>query len=592
MFHHPSIRSILFVMGIGLVLCALMACGSAQSAPAAQPPANTPAAPGAPTAANKQTSPGTSTTPGTSTASGHQAATQILANSGFRPEVDGLPFENYVNQRGISNMTAEDMVRVFGDQVCGSKIDGKCILTPPAWQWMDKANTAMANGHCYGMSVAALNLWKKRTDLSVLGASAVPDLKFDGNTQLQREIATSWTYQNFESVRKSVIQGAPNDILDKLVAILKQGSNAPDTYTIGFFKEDGSGGHAVTPYAIEDRGNGIMAVLIWDNNYPKVSREILFDRNNNKWSYNASTNPNEAAAQYTGSWWTKSLSLYPTNPGNTTQPCSFCRGANGRVGGAALAAEQYNQIYLTGDEINHAHLLITDAQGRRYGYLPDGSFVTEIPGVEHEYQIIGNPGAPYWLYRPEPIYYIPSQIKFVLKVDGSKLTKADKTEIVMIGPGYDIGISSLNIQPGEQDEMTPSPDGTDLQYKPDRPQSVDVLVGDERPGPDYAFTLKGLDLDGGEFDVKLDNATGKLDVDTNGSKTTSSYDIEIDRIDNGGETVFAHNDIQLKPEDQAAFDFGAWGGDGKPVEMQLEHTNGTGPENVGLSDQEIPTVTP
>lgn len=47
---------------------------------------------------------------------------------------------------------------------------------------------------------------------------------------------------------------------------------------------------------------------------------------------------------------------------------------------AAPAAQSYNEIWLEGSPDNHGHLLITDEQGRRTGYL-DGKALAEIPGV-------------------------------------------------------------------------------------------------------------------------------------------------------------------------------------------------------------------
>jgi len=62
--------------------------------------------------------------------------------------------------------------------------------------------------------------------------------------------------------------------------------------------EHSGGGHAVTPYAGEDRGDGSFAVLIYDNNWPSVQREMVFDRNADKWSCTASINPDEAESRY------------------------------------------------------------------------------------------------------------------------------------------------------------------------------------------------------------------------------------------------------------------------------------------------------
>jgi hypothetical protein len=57
-----------------------------------------------------------------------------------------------------------------------------------------------------------------------------------------------------ESVVSQRITGTPNHIL----ITLKEALNDPgaETYTLGIYKPDGTGGHVVTPFAVVDRGGG------------------------------------------------------------------------------------------------------------------------------------------------------------------------------------------------------------------------------------------------------------------------------------------------------------------------------------------------
>ena len=75
-------------------------------------------------------------------------------------------------------------------------------------------------------------------------------------------------------------------------------SNGGPLYTIKIFNADG--GHAITPYAVEDKGDGKFAVLVYDNNYPGITRAVEFDTNANTWSYNAATRPDLPEALYSG----------------------------------------------------------------------------------------------------------------------------------------------------------------------------------------------------------------------------------------------------------------------------------------------------
>ena len=69
------------------------------------------------------------------------------------------------------------------------------------------------------------------------------------------------------------------------------------------------GGHAITPLAIEDRGEDKFAVLVYDNNFPNTIREVDIDTAANTWNYTASTNPSEEAALYEGDASTKTLEV-------------------------------------------------------------------------------------------------------------------------------------------------------------------------------------------------------------------------------------------------------------------------------------------
>ncbi|MBI4675175.1 MAG: hypothetical protein HY741_26335 [Chloroflexi bacterium] len=85
---------------------------------------------------------------------------EIVADLGFRPEANGFPFENYGSDKPYTNLTPDEMRRLFGDaQVCASTEGGQCILHPQVEQMMKQWNDGMAGGHCYGFSVAALRLY-------------------------------------------------------------------------------------------------------------------------------------------------------------------------------------------------------------------------------------------------------------------------------------------------------------------------------------------------------------------------------------------------------------------------------------------------
>lgn len=517
----------------------------------------------------------------------------VLADLGFRPEANGFSFENYGSDKPYTNLTVEEMRRIFGDsQVCESVVDGECFLHPQVEQMMQQWNDSMSGGHCYGFSVAALRMFTAEVNPSEFGsANSAADLTIEESDALQREIAYHFAFQNLQTVQEGEIRGTPKEILARLVEVLKP--NPTETYTIGFYKRDGSGGHAVTPYAVEDRGNGQVAVLIYDNNYPKETKEILFDTNADTWSYSASINPTVEAEVYEGDAETKTLSLLPTSPGlkmkQASLECPVCKN-NSRAAGNAALNPQYNQLYLDGNPYHHAHLLITDKNGKRVGYLPDGSFVQEIADIRVERTFVDDLKT----MGPEPTYYIPVGLDFTLTIDGSGLKENDSTDVVMIGPGYYLGVEDVNLDPGQKDTLALAPDGTALSFQTESSESPNIILGFDGDAADYAFLIKGMDVEGGgTLSFALDPQKGQLVLTSAGTEKPGVYGLLIDRIDDKGEQAFYHDAIELTPQDDAYVDYSQWQGNNTTLKLEIDRGgDGTIDETQDLTDAQPSTDVP
>lgn len=179
---------------------------------------------------------------------------RIVADSGFRSQVDGFSFENYGNDAGPVNLTPQNVEDLFGPQVCATGEGSSCTLIPPARHWMQQVNASMAGGHCMGLSVTALRFFSHNLAVDGYGAPQPISLPVRGNTALQSLIAEDFAYQDLPSVISHAIVGTPVQVLGSLIRALKAGG---ELYTLGIVKPDGSGGHAVTPFAVEDRGNAM-----------------------------------------------------------------------------------------------------------------------------------------------------------------------------------------------------------------------------------------------------------------------------------------------------------------------------------------------
>ncbi len=504
---------------------------------------------------------------------------------GFRPQTDGFGFENYGNESISANLTPVEMQRMFGDQVCASNAGGDCILTPPAKQWMTEINNYMDGGHCEGMAVLSLLMYINEVDPNQFGAPVANDLRLS-NQALQREIAYWWTTQSTEPAASTRIDASPRAVVDALIETYTAYPAAPESWVMGIYMPDWSGGHAITPFAVEDVGNGIYNILVYDNNWPDQIRKVEVDYDANTWSYQASTNPNEPESLYQGDQSTQSLELVGISQRLVQQQCDFCadsgQGARSFGRGLAAQAQSFNQIWLNGQ----ADLLITTSDGLRVGFDGD-EFVNEIPGVQTQNMKYG---VDIWDINNEPVYFIPVGIEFTIKVDASRVTEGITSDVVLIGPGYNLVIADLYLDPGEADLITVAPDGTRLAYKTQYNDAPDMIFGVETPAADYEFIVAALDIESGaEFVIELDLANGMLSLNTDNTTEYGTYEIVMDRIDEEGESWFQNNDIYMEPGDTAYLLFEEWQGPGTSMFIDIDYgSDGSIDETIELLDEYDP----
>ena len=180
-------------------------------------------------------------------------------------------------------------------------------------------------------------------------------------------------------------------------------------------------------------------------------RAIEVDANEDTWSYVGGPDPSNVDELYEGDADTQSMSLFPNSPGDeNTQPCPFCTGEgvdpNDPATGSVLgAAEQYDQISLAGDPVNHAHLVLKDGNGKVTGYV-GGKLVNGIPGVRVQRTLASQN----WNGAPEPTYLVPKDTEITATIDGANLTKPDKETITLIGTGVYAEVDDINVTPGSK----------------------------------------------------------------------------------------------------------------------------------------------
>jgi hypothetical protein len=440
----------------------------------------------------------------------------------FRPEKNGFSFKNsggkYPATPGL--VTNNVMVKLFGKDVCVGGSERSCRLTPPASEWMGMINRAMNGGQCEGMAVSSLTFFKGVDKLTAYkpGAKSAHDLTRE---QVSPLIGYYWAYQAVDPVGREVMRGrrssTPSTVLERLSEMLKNN----ELTTIGIFApRPMRGGHAVTPYAIEDRGNSVFWVRIYDNNYPDQSRYIEIDKDANTWRYDvAARNPGETRMPWRGDAESRSIVLIPLSARLQKAECPFCRSTKGRK---------------TVFPARSTALSISDPEGRKLGYEGD-QLVNEIPDAEVVDLAAFIEDAP----APEPVYMLPDNVDYDIKIEASKQAKAeddvdeaddDAAGVAVFGGGTAVALGAVKRGAGEADTLSISGDNRDIKFRSGSGKMPAMRMAVEDDSSGMSVRVKNLKVDAGdEVELKLDSGKGRF-VLGGGGKRTESYDLQVRRV--------------------------------------------------------------
>ena len=446
------------------------------------------------------------------------AEAKIVASSGFSPSKNGFNFANYGS--GYANLSANGMRALFGSGVCAPPAKPKhCLLTPVAKRYMEEANRTMSGGHCFGFS--ALSILVFRHLFPPLAKTPIQRLKLKGNKQLQHEIAYTFQWQTLPALQNATVRGTPDEILKFLTDSL--GRRGGELYTMALFRPGFQGGHAVTPYAVDNLGGGKYDVLVYDNNWPDKVRRVHFDTNADTWSYVAAANPSVPDSVYEGSAQTNTLYLNPTTPGLGVHFCPFCAEAAGRPG--AL-----NEIRLEGNPYNHAHLLIRDSQRRALGYEGE-KLVSGIPGGSAVFPTAFSDSQ----QRQEPTYRVPVGVDVQVTVDGSGLKFPDTEHFSLIGQNHDLAADGIIVKPGERETIALNGDDGSMTYTSAGSQASSPLfnVGLVRQAGNYSVGIQAITLHPDSVIRISDNPATSTLAMHDSSASSQTFEVRVERQVNG-----------------------------------------------------------
>jgi len=499
-----------------------------------------------------------------------------INDSGFRPDIDGFGFQNYGEHPETVDLTPEEMQRMFGDQVCASMVGGKCILTYPAERWMNQAISAMKSGHCEGIAVLSSLMYYNQTNPNLFGGNSTVDLSLE-NVLLQREVGYWWTTQVTSPGGSKKVLESPQAVLDTLAQAFYEEKGADEWWVMGIYLPDGSGGHAITPFAVEDRGNGTARILVYDNNWPKDSRFIEVDTLSNTWRYQSSINPNEPDSLYSGNASTKNLEIVSLSSRLGQQQCDFCgaestatdvnaAGKNGSKG--TLQGAKRIQIWQSGK----ARTLIADENGRRVGLLESGQFVNEIPGAEIRNLKFGGDHPPVILLPLALVNASHLAIEISSTANGSGKNQADTA---IFAPGFALASSISDLGKGLQQRV-------DLSLED---EAYNVSIGANRQlspiisiDSDYRrISLTGLNIDpAGRINISMNPSLGAFRMGTLGNLKPGTLKLLLTSLDptSGASSTFKSLDLILRPDDGVSMDFADSSGKTSLPSLVVSRKNG------------------
>jgi hypothetical protein len=448
---------------------------------------------------------------------------------------------------------------MFGDQAFISIRGNNYSLTPSAKVWMEEANKAMEYGHCEGLAVLSALMYFNQSNPSKFGGNETSKLSLQ-NELLQREIAYWWVTQVTHPGGTHRLNDSPNVVMDTLANAFKDGRAAKEWWTLGLYQPDGSGGHDITPIAVENFSNGSARILVYDNNFPKITRAIDIDQKANTWKYHTSSNPNDSSELYTGNASTKSLEIVSIPPRLLRQDCDFCdnsssSGLAGSKGtkGALAGQKKVVQFWVDGD----ARIVVTDEKGRRIGYLGEGNFVNEIPSASAiNLKYMDHPGA---IHR-QPVIIVP-QGNTSARLTGINATDPDLT---VIGSNYYASLQNLDLNPNEHvdlvvnqvgDEYIVELHASDIGSVKSATLDLGVTItvmtphGPEIQGLDFSIIGVNLDPSGSLIihynPAELQSKLHTLSFETTGNSNPGQFHFQITSLTNGNMQLFANEDINL-----------------------------------------------
>ncbi|MCB9147473.1 MAG: hypothetical protein H6641_01830 [Caldilineaceae bacterium] len=463
----------------------------------------------------------------------------------FDAAANGFGFQNYGANFPEGDLTIAEVQEMFGNQVC-SRLDGAtCIPAADAQLWVDTMNQYMADGHCNGFTVMSNRLFAGQFTTAEFSAAAQSTFQIDQSAPIMRRIAQNWTQQATDEILNAEFWGTPQEVIDAL---------QETTELVELKLYYGNAGHSMLAYGLQEMGDGLYHILIYDNNWPgRTDLYVEVSYPANSWQYSlAALNPDTDSDVWRGNSKDSppNMVFIPLSAYDQKLTCPFCTAAG-------ATTPKTTGVNLTGA----GDFLVRDAQGR-YSGIWAGAAIGNIPNSRLR-RFVGAPS------NKAAQVSLPADQTFTTQIGNTGLAPAEPGDLRIVNPDFSAALDDLVLAQNCTEALTYSAPEQFIAYAATSAQKpVLKMAVQNAEGADYLFVLAGV-----EFQPKQDL---KLEIDPDNGLVLTSDNLSAEnatlvmaRLGATGETVFATDQVVIQGGGAVALDYASWNGL-NPLNMQVD----------------------
>jgi hypothetical protein len=489
----------------------------------------------------------------------------------FRPNPDGYSFKNWGNEPEASWW---DFRQVYGSaniEYCDDSSQCRPKLT--AEQYFEY-HFKPVQYRCYGMVVTSLRFFAGLASPTDFDPGATDTYDLLRWNHVEHHIGQYQRYQYALNIAKHIknkrTHSTPNTVLLELSAAMSPGNLNP--LVLGLNSNDNTSGHAVAPYLISDRGNGIYWVYVYDPDIPNATdRYVEFNTNDNSWSY--------VLKKF---WW----SNFQTWSGDADDH---------RIVAIELLLHEEPRIPPWSGEVipllpfagiltfeGDGDILVIDQHGNRLGFV-DEQLVSEIPDAFPIVPMVGafNDGA-----SPES-YSIPIGTTYSVSLRGEDTYQNGLGTLTLFAPDKSLTIDNLTTTTSSEDWIFFNEQLSGFTY-----ETMDTsklfsftMTYEHSSGYSERFAVTDSTIDSsGSITLEVVTETESIWY-VNSGETAKPYNLIIDFASIEGAHRFRHHALEVQGTDTHIIDYANWLDNGY-VTLSIDYgSNGTIDETIVLKNE-------